>query len=162
MNLRRASTGDAEGIAAIWNHYIRETVVTFTTDEKSPAQVESLIASRDSEGHATFVAADRGQLLGFAGYGQFRNGPGYAQTLEHTVLLANGAKRRGIGRVLVGAILDHARARGGHSVFAGISSGNPEARAFHAAMGFREECILAEVGWKAGRWWDLHLMRVWL
>jgi phosphinothricin acetyltransferase len=57
------------------------------------------------------------------------------------------------------AIEDHARAGGAHSMFAGVSSGNPSGVAFHAALGYREIAMLPEVGFKFGRWFDLHLMQ---
>ena len=41
---------------------------------------------------------------------------------------------------------------------AGVSSANTAGRAFHAAEGYAEGAVLPEVGWKFGRWLDLHLM----
>ena len=57
------------------------------------------------------------------------------------------------------AVEDHARQGGAHSIFAGVSSGNPAGIAFHAALGYREVAVLPEVGWKFGRLLDLHLMQ---
>jgi L-amino acid N-acyltransferase len=57
------------------------------------------------------------------------------------------------------ALESDARAKGVHSLIAGVSSASPEARAFHAALGFHEVAVLPEVGWKWGRWLDLHLMQ---
>lgn len=162
MTVRQAGPGDAAAIAEIWNHYIRNTAVTFTPTEKRVAEVRALLDARAAEGHATFVSTGETGVLGFAGYARFRAGEGYRRTLEHTVLVAPGATGAGRGRALLTAVMDHARAGGGHSIFAGISSGNPEGLAFHAAMGFAPEAILREAGWKNGKWWDLHLMRAWL
>jgi phosphinothricin acetyltransferase len=57
------------------------------------------------------------------------------------------------------ALEDHAARGGCHTLFAGVSSGNPDGMAFHAALGFREVAVLREVGWKWDRWLDLHLMQ---
>jgi phosphinothricin acetyltransferase len=54
---------------------------------------------------------------------------------------------------------EHAREAGAHSLFGGVSSANPDGRAFHLAMGFAEVAVLREVGWKWGRFLDLHLMQ---
>ena len=89
---------------------------------------------------------------------QFRGGAGYARTMEHTVLLDPDARGRGAGRALLDAIEDHARAAGAGSIFAGVSSGNPEGRAFHAALGYRDVAHIPGVGWKWGRALDLWLM----
>jgi phosphinothricin acetyltransferase len=100
--------------------------------------------------------------VGFASYAQFRGGVGYRHTMEHTIILGPAARGRGLGRALMTAIEDHARAGGTHSLFAGVSAGNPEGRAFHAAMGFAETAVLPQVGYKFGRWLDLVLMQKFL
>jgi L-amino acid N-acyltransferase len=157
--IRPAIAADATAIAGLWNPLIRDTPVTFNTVEKSPAEVAGMIAARAAAGHAFLVAEGPDGLLGFASYSQFRAGPGYARTMEHTVILAPQARGRGIGRALMAALEDHARAGGVHSMFAGVSSGNPEGRAFHARIGYAEVATLRAVGWKFGQWLDLHLMQ---
>ena len=37
--IRPAHAQDADGVAAIWNHYIRDTTVTFNPVEKTEAEV---------------------------------------------------------------------------------------------------------------------------
>lgn len=152
--IRVARAGDASEIAAIWNHYIRETTVTFLADEKSVADVEAMIAT-----DVCLVAESDGRIGGFARYFQFRGGNGYAQTVEHTVLLAPESGGKGIGRALMAALTEHASNAGKHSLWAGISAENPAAVAFHAALGFDHIARLPEVGRKFGRWIDLILMQ---
>lgn len=159
MNIRPAGAADAAAIAAIWNPVIRETEITFNSVGKSDAEIAGMIGARTDAGHAFLVAEERGTLAGFAHYGQFRAGAGYARTMEHTIILSPGARGQGIGRRLLAAIEHHAAVRGAHTMFAGVSSGNPAGRAFHARMGYAEVVTLAEVGWKFGRWFDLHLMQ---
>ncbi|EPX85171.1 GNAT family N-acetyltransferase [Salipiger mucosus] len=156
MILRPAREADAEAIAAIWNPLIEGTAVTFTTAPKTPEGLRADIAAR---GAAFQVAEEGGALLGFATYFQFRGGPGYARTMEHSVQLAPEARGRGIGRALMAALEAEARAQGVHSMFAGVSGENPAGRAFHAALGYREVARLPEVGHKFGRWMDLLLMQ---
>ena len=57
------------------------------------------------------------------------------------------------------AIADHARKGGAHSIFAGVSSGNPAGVSFHESLGYVRAATLHQVGWKFGRWFDLHLMQ---
>jgi len=160
--IRPATAADCAAIAAIWNPVIRDTLVTFTTAEKTAEGLAATLAEKTAAGHGFLVAEGADGLAGFATYGQFRAGPGYARTMEHSVILAPGARGRGIGRALMAAVEAHAAAAGAHSIFAGVSGANPEGRAFHAAMGYREVAVLPEVGFKFGRWIDLVLMQKFL
>lgn len=154
--IRPATPGDAPAIAAIWNHYIRNTTVTFNPVEKTEAEVAALTCAP----HAFFVAIDGARLTGFARHFQFRSGEGYARAAEHTILLAPDAARgQGTGRALMQAILDDATARGIGAMMAGVSGDNPGGRAFHAALGFAEVGRIPAIGWKNGRWLDLILMQ---
>jgi phosphinothricin acetyltransferase len=157
--IRRALPSDASDIARIWNHYIRGTAITFNPDEKTADQVAALLADRRAAGHGTFVAVDGGRLLGFATYGQFRGGAGYARTMEHTILLDPQSCGIGAGRALLAAVEDHARRAGAVDLYAGVSGENPAGRAFHERMGFALIAVLPEVGFKFGRAIDLHLLR---
>lgn len=155
--IRLATPQDAAAICHIWNHYIRETTVTFLPDEKSVAEVTALI-----ETQPVFVwdaQPGDGGIAGFARYFQFRGGRGYAHTVEHTVLLSPDHAGQGIGRALIEALCNHARGAGMHSIWAGVSGENIAAVAFHASCGFEEVARLPEVGYKFGRWIDLVLMQ---
>ncbi|WP_047997093.1 GNAT family N-acetyltransferase [Puniceibacterium sp. IMCC21224] len=154
--LRPAISADAPAIATLWNDIIARTAFTFTTLHKTEA---GLIADITSRGGAFHVALDGDTMLGFATYSQFRGGPGYARTMEHSVMLAPAARGHGVGRALMQVIEGHAQAQGVHSLWAGISAENLAAVAFHAAIGFREIAVLPEVGYKFGRWMDLVLMQ---
>ncbi|APX21492.1 MAG: N-acetyltransferase [Rhodobacteraceae bacterium] len=156
MIVRPARAEDAAPLVALWNPWIRDTAITFTTDEKTEAGLAADIAAR---GPAFVVAEDGGALLGFATFFPFRAGPGYAWTKEHTVILAPEARGRGAGRALMAALEDEAQRQGVHALMAGISAENPAGVAFHAAIGFHEVARLPQVGRKFDRWMDLVLMQ---
>lgn len=156
--IRAAREADIPGIMAVWNPIIRDTPITFSDLEKTPEALAALLAEKRAAGHAFLVVEAAGRVAGIAVLGQFRSGPGYRHSLEHTVLLAPEARGRGLGRALMAAIEEAARGAGGHLLFAGVSAANPGGIAFHAALGYREVARLAEVGFKFGRWLDLVLM----
>lgn len=152
-----ATPTDARQIAAIWSIVIRDTVATFTTAEKTPQEIAEAMARQPF-----FVARKAREITGFATYFQFRGGPGYAHTMEHTIHIAAGARGCGTGRALLTHVETHARAAGVHSLFAGISGENRDGIAFHAALGYVQAARLPQVGRKFGRWHDLVLMQKFL
>lgn len=160
--IRPAIAADIPAILAIWNPLIRDTLVTFNATEKTAADLAAMLAEKAAAGHAVLVVEDAAGVAGFATYGQFRGGVGYATAMEHTIHLAPTARGRGLGRALLTAIEAHARAAGAHSILAGVSGGNPDGRAFHAALGYDLVHVIPEVGHKFGRYWDLVLMQKFL
>lgn len=157
--IRPARHSDAEQIADIWRPVLETSLATFNPVIKSAGDIVDLIDTRDRDGRAFFVAEEGVTIMGFAHYGQFRAGQGYARTMEHTVILADTAQGRGIGRALMVAIEDHARSRNVHSMIAGVSGHNPAGIRFHAALGYREVARLPEVGFKFGQYLDLVVMQ---
>lgn len=156
MRVRQAQPADAAEIALITNATIRDTLVTFTTDERS---AESIVDDIRARGAAFLVAEDQGRVIGFATYAPFRSGPGYAKCREHSIQLADDARGRGVGRALMERLQQVARSKGVHVLVAGISSANPGAVAFHLALGFSEVGLMPEVGHKWGQYLDLVLMQ---
>ncbi len=159
FTIRAANHSDASAIAAIWNPIIRDTLITFNAVEKTAADICAMIDLKATSGHGFLKAEDATGILGFATYGQFRGGVGYARTMEHTVILPSSAWGKGIGRALMLAIEDHARKAGAHTIFAGVSTVNKDGVAFHKACGYTEAAILSEVGYKSGQWLDLVLLQ---
>ncbi len=162
MILRDAVAADAGALAALINPWITDTTVTFNPVPKTAQDIVTMIADKAAAGHAVLVAEADGALLGYATYGQFRAGAGYARSMEHSILLAPAARGRGVGRALLSAIETHARAGGAHSLFAGVSGENADGQAFHAACGFSRVAVIREAGFKFGRWLDLVLMQKFL
>lgn len=156
MTIRPARVEDAQEIADITNAIIDDTLVTFTTDRRSVAQIASDIAER---GPGFLVAELQDHVAGFTTFGPFRSGPGCAQCRELSIQLSPAAQGKGIGRALMVALEAAARSEQIHVLVAGISSANPGAVAFHATMGFTEVGRMPEVGFKWGKRLDLVLMQ---
>ena len=155
MIIRPAVEGDAGRLAEIQNPVIRDTAITFNPKERSEAEMRAAVRDRP----CFLVAEVRGRVMGFASYDQFRKGPGYARTVEHTIVISEEGRGQGMGRALMDAIVEHARDAGIGSIWAGVSGENPTGVAFHASLGFEEVARLPKVGYKFGRWMDLVLLR---
>ncbi|NNU81494.1 N-acetyltransferase [Halovulum dunhuangense] len=152
--IRPARPEDAAPIAAIWNPVIRETTITFTTDEKSEA---GLAAAINPE--AWRVVEEDRKVAGFGCVFQFRNGPGYRHAGEFTLILAPAQRGRGTGAALMAALEGAARDCGHHALVAGVSAENGAGLRFFGRQGYREVGRLPEVGRKFDRWLDLVLLQ---
>ena len=154
--IRPAHPDDAPAICAISNALIRDTLITFTTDLRSEVDTRHAIEAANG----TFLVVEEdGRVVGFASFGPFRGGPGYAHTKEHSIQLTAEARGRGVGRRLMFQLEEIARAQNVHVLIAGISSANPAGIAFHRSLGFTETGRMPEVGRKSGQWLDLILMQ---
>jgi phosphinothricin acetyltransferase len=86
--------------------------------------------------------------------------PAYRQTVEITIYLSPERTGRGIGRALLGALLDAARAAGARQVIAVVADGGDESSVrLHGALGFVEAGRLRAVGHKHRRWLDTPLLQ---
>lgn len=159
MIIRPAEARDLPAILAFWNPIIRETTTIFSSEERTEESLGAMIATRRAAGREMLVAEEAGLVLGIATYDQFRGGLGYIHAMEHTVLLAPDARGRGVGRALMAAIEDHARARGAHTMVAAVDAANAGGIGFHEAIGFQRVGYLPESGRKFGRWLDLVLLQ---
>jgi phosphinothricin acetyltransferase len=158
MIVRPAEPRDLPALVAIWNPVIRDTIVTFSSEERTEETLAAMIDARRAAGHEFFVAEDQGRMLGFATYVQFRGGNGYLTSMEHTIVLAPEARGRGAGRALMRAVEDHARAAGAHTMVGVVSAENEAGVAFHTACGYQTQGTLREVGRKFGRYLDAVFM----
>jgi phosphinothricin acetyltransferase len=154
--IRAAVETDAAQVAELWNGMIRDTLATFTTEEWTEAAMAARIAQRQG---AFWLAEDAQGLAGVVTFGPFRPGPGYAMTVEHSVILRASAQGRGVADRLMDRAEAGAAALGHRVMVAAISGANPRAIAFHARRGFRQTGHMPQVGFKAGQWLDLILMQ---
>lgn len=156
--IRDARAEDAGAIGRIWNPIVRDTTVTFWPTERSPAEIRAYIAAKQDAGHGCFVWDDQGLVLGFAAYGQFRNGGGYAHSMEHTIYAAPAARGLGIGAALLTHLEAHARERGARLMIGGVTATNASSIRFHRNHGYAEWGRIPAAGYKFGQWHDLVLM----
>jgi len=101
-----------------------------------------------------------GTLAGFASYGPFRTQCGYRFTVEHSVYVEKSCRGQGIGKALLRALIDTARAREIHSLIGVIDASNHESIRFHRGFGFVPCGTIPEAGYKFGRWLDLEFYQL--
>ena len=158
--IRPATPDDSAAIAAIYAHYVEHSVATFDLTAPDAAWWTAKLADLTAAGWPFLVAEDEGEPAGFAYVAPWRVKPAYRQTVEDTIYLAPGRTGRGLGRALLGALLDAARSAGARQVIAVVADGgDPSSARLHGALGFVEAGRLRAVGFKHGRWLDTLLLQ---
>jgi L-amino acid N-acyltransferase len=155
--IRLASAGDAEEIRAIRNDAIEHSTAMWTTDLISPAEGRAWLDEHMAD-RSAYVAVDGGEVAGFACWGPWRTRCGYRYTVENSVYVTTAHQGRGVGKHLLGTIVQGARDCGAHVMIANIEAGNAPSIALHERAGFEMVGTAREVGTKFGRWLDLAIM----
>jgi len=155
MRVRPAEPGDASAIAAIYNHYIAETVITFEELPVPAAEIARRIEDVRAAALPWLVAEQAGRILGYAYATKWRDRSAYRFSAEVTVYLDPSDVGRGIGSKLYAELFPRLRARGVHAALGGIALPNEASIALHEKFGMRKVAHLEEVGFKFDRWIDV-------
>jgi L-amino acid N-acyltransferase YncA len=153
--IRVATEADLEAITAIYNDAILMTTASWDDQIVGIDDRRRWLAEHATEPNVTLVAEIDGEVVGFAGYGSFREKAGYDFTVEHSVYLAPEAQGRGLGTRLLSELIEAAAARGIHVMIGGLSADNDVSLKLHQRLGFVETARMPQVGKKFGRWLDL-------
>ena len=159
--LRQLELKDMEHVAAIYAHYVASGAATF--DEIAP-DIEAWSAKAGTvvaRGLPFLIAEVGDKVVGFAYASPWRPRPAYRHTVEDTVYVAPSRLRKGVGRLLLDALIDGCRNVGVEQVIAVIAdTGDPASQALHRSAGFTEAGRLVKVGFKHGQWIDTVLMQL--
>lgn len=152
--VRPATPADAAGCLDIYAPIVRETPTSFETEVPSVEEFGRRIEATTRE-YPWLVAEVGGRVVGYAYARRHRNRPAYKWSVEISVFVAEGARRRGSGRVLYLALFDILRRLGFYNAYAGIALPNPASVAFHESMGFVPVGVYEKAGYKLDRWHDV-------
>lgn len=172
VQVRPGREQDLKALTELYNHYVRETPVTFDLEPLSLEQRRPWLLSHPEDGpHRLLVALEpaetlesvaaentgamAGRLLGYATSSPFRPKAAYATSVETSVYCAPGAAGRGVGTLLYTALFEALRNEDVHRAYAGIAQPNEASARLHARFDFRPVGVFREVGRKFGRYWDV-------
>lgn len=166
--IRPATAADADAIAAIYNHYVHHSIVTFETEPVTAVDMRARLARLAEAGLPWLVAVERGAndadaVVGYAYAGTFKERPAWRHCLETSVYVAHEAHGRGLGRALYRKLFarlatltpeqsPHAPV---HTLIAGVALPNVASVALHEAMGMEKVGVVREGGRKFDQWIDV-------
>ncbi|HWI72169.1 MAG TPA: GNAT family N-acetyltransferase [Baekduia sp.] len=161
MLLEDATTADLPAILAIFNDVIATSTAIYRDEPLTLDDRATWLADRHAAGFPVLVARDPGgHAIAIGSYSWFRpSPPGYATTVEHTVMVAPSHRGTGIGTSLLHALIAHATTAGFHVMVASIDAENVGSIRLHERLGFAEVGRMPEVARKFDRWVDLVLLQ---
>ncbi|MGW7772376.1 N-acetyltransferase family protein [Pseudomonas machongensis] len=158
--IRDALPDDVAGILDIYNDAVRNTTAIWNETPVDLANRQAWFAARAEQGYPILVAADATGVLGYASFGDWRPFEGFRLTVEHSVYIRGDQRGKGLGPLLMQALVERARQCGKHMMVAAIESGNAASIRLHERLGFVTTGQMAQVGVKFGRWLDLTFMQL--
>ena len=151
----------APAILAIFNDAIANSTALY---EYEPRTMNTMRTWFEAKAKGRFpvlgLESDEGKLMGFASYGTFRAYPGFKYSVEHSVYVDSRFRGRGVGRRLLGEIIEAAKSQEYHMMIGGIDADNEASIALHKSLGFTHCASIKQAGFKFGRWLDLEFYQL--
>lgn len=152
--IRPATTDDADQIAAIYNYYIENTIVTFEEECVPASEVAQRIAAVIPDS-PWLVSEEQGSIVGYAYATPLEARASYRHSVEATIYLEKGRVGQGLGATLYSALVADLQERGRHCAIGRVALPNDASIALHEKLGFVKVAHLREIGYKFDRWIDV-------
>ena len=159
ISIRPAAPDDAAVVQAIYAFHVAHGTASFDTEAPGEAFWRDKIAHVIAKGWPFLVVERGGTVVGHAYATQFRDRAAYARTCENSINIADAARGQGLGRALLAALVDAAKACGFEQMIAVIGGGEPASVALHEKLGFVHAGRMRNVGVKFGRKLDTVYMQ---
>jgi phosphinothricin acetyltransferase len=158
---RDATPQDAAAIAAIYRHFVEQSVATFEEIAPDETEIAARMAATLGAGFPWLVAEEGGGIVAYAYARPFHARSAYRYTVENAIYVAPSHARQGLGRALTREVIVRCTAAG-HRQMIALISGVPDSASvrMHAALGFRPVAHLTAVGLKFGKWIDVVEMQL--
>ncbi len=155
VEIRALKAGDWPEVETIFVEGIATRLATF--DTKAPTWEEF-----DAHRHPVHrhVAVSGGAVVGWAAVSPTSSRACYAGVVESSVYVAASARGRGVGRMLMEALIANARADGIWTIHAGMFPENAASVALHERLGFRLVGRFERVAQLDGVWRDTVLLEL--
>ncbi len=158
--VRDSRDEDMPKIHAIYGFHVLHGLASF---EEEPPSVDELSRRRAGvldRGLPYVVAEMGGAVLGYSYAAPYRSRPAYRFTVENSVYVDQSLRRRGVGYLLLSALIARCIACECRQMIAVIGdSENMASIALHERLGFIRVGTLHAVGFKFRRWVDSVLMQ---
>ncbi len=154
VSVRQAAVTDAQAIAEIYRPVVESTTISFEVTAPNDAEIARRIVET-MRAYPWLVAEHGPNVVGYAYASRHRERPCYRFSVDVSVYVAPGARRRGLARLLYTQLFARLSREGFHRAFAGITLPNDASVALHRGLGFEPVGVYKEVGRKFEQWLDV-------
>jgi phosphinothricin acetyltransferase len=142
---------------AIYLHHIRHGVEDGAARDVEAPDLQDLRRRRKTMHRGRLphlVAEQAGVVVGYAYAVPFRKRPAYRYAVKHSIYVHHERLGRGVGRLLLPALIDACAAAGYRQMIGYIDAANQASLRLHESFGFRQVGLLPSIGYKFSRWTD--------
>ena len=159
MFIRKAELMDLKRITEIYNQAVLHTVATFDTE---PRTVKSRTDwfNKHNERYPVLVALDNKEIVAWVSLSLWSDKCAYKDTAEVSIYVDENQRGKGIGNQLMKYIIGHAKNVDCHTIIARIAGENEASIYLHEKYGFEFIGTMKEVGYKFGRYIDVHMYQL--
>lgn len=161
IRIRPAVREDCPGILAIYNDAVLHTTASYDYEPRTLKHRQDWFEDHRRNGYSIFVALDEaGVIVGWGSLSRYHDRMGYRFTTENSIYIAPEHRGRGIGKLLLRALVESALERGFHVIIAVIDASNEASIRLHRGFGFETVGHFKRVGYKFNRWLDVVYMEL--
>ena len=159
LTIREAGQSDQQAILEIYNEAVQNTTATFDTEPRSYEKQLAWFASH-KKNHPVVVAEKENKIAGWASLSPWSDRCAYETTVEVSVYVHPDFRSQGIGSKLLEWVTLEGKKAGNHTVISRITQGNESSIHIHEKFGYRHVGVMKEVGFKFGKFLDVHMMQL--
>lgn len=154
VDIRPATLDDAPAITEIYNQGILSRQATYETSPRVPADIEATLNA--SVGRYPYLVAEiDGKVTGWASVSSYRPRECYHGIGEFSIYVHADARGKGVGKVLLPALIDAAEQAGFWKLLSRVFLFNHASRALCARFGFREVGVYEKHAKLDDEWLDV-------
>lgn len=154
LRIRNANLHDAAAIAEIYNQGIDDRIATYETKRRSAEDQRAWLQSIAGR-YPAVVAQIDSKIIGWAGAGPYRDRECYRGIGEFSMYVHRDWRRRGVGDLLLAALISEAERLGMWKLLSRIFLFNEASRALCRKHGFREVGVYEKHARLDGQWLDV-------
>lgn len=157
-NIRAAVSADIPRITEIYNQGIEDRVATFETRLRDTAEMEEWLLDREPRYAVLVIEDEPGAVQGWASVNSYNSRCCYSGVGDLSIYIHRDMRGKGIGRLLLGGLMDSARKQGFHKLILNAFDFNEAAKKLYLALGFRHVGTYEKQGLMDGKYVDVAIM----